>query len=126
MKSTFRIDKWLWAVRIFKTRSQATDACRAGKVKINDKTIKPSREIKINETITINKDHIIRTVKVISLLNNRVGAKFVENYMKDLTPEEEYEKLKTIKSKNFEYRIRGIGRPTKRERRNIDKLKDYS
>lgn len=125
MEEGVRIDKWLWAVRLFKTRSQATDACKSGKIKIESKTVKASREVKIGETISFNKDHINRTVKVKELLKNRVGAKLVEIYMQDLTPQEEYDKQKILRSGSFEYRDRGEGRPTKRERRDIDKLKDF-
>ncbi len=124
MAEGVRIDKWLWAVRLYKTRSQATEACKAGRIKIDDKAVKASREVKIAEIISFNKDGITRTVKVKELLKNRVGAKLVEIYMEDLTPQEEYDKQKMIKNRNFEYRGRGIGRPTKRDRRYIDKLKD--
>lgn len=118
-----RVDKWLWAVRAFKTRSQATDACKSGKVKIDDITVKPSREIKLNEEIVVQINHISRTLKVIGLLNNRVGAKLVVDYLEDLTPPEEYEKEKLKREINYEYRDRGLGRPTKKERRLIDRLK---
>lgn len=118
-----RVDKWLWSVRAFKTRSQATDACKSGKVKIGDVSVKPSREVKLNEEIVIHVQHIYRTLKVIGLLNNRVGAKLVPNYMEDLTPPEEYEKEKMKREINHEYRDRGLGRPTKKERRLIDRLK---
>ncbi|MCF8298587.1 MAG: RNA-binding S4 domain-containing protein [Saprospiraceae bacterium] len=124
MEEGVRIDKWLWAVRLFKTRSQATDACKSGKIKIDGKTVKASREVKIGETISFNKDHITRTVKVKELLKNRVGAKLVEIYLEDLTPDEEYNKQKLVNIRNFEFRGRGIGRPTKRDRRDIEKLKD--
>lgn len=120
-----RVDKYLWSVRLYKTRSQATDACRSGKVTINEQEVKPSREVKEGDIISISKDSIIRTIKIIQLLKNRVGAKLVDQYMEDLTPQEEYDKLVTIKSKKFEYRQRGLGRPTKRERRDIDHLKKY-
>lgn len=118
-----RVDKWLWAVRAFKTRSQATDACKSGKVKIDDITVKPSREIKLNEEIVVQINHISRTLKVIGLLNNRVGAKLVVDYLEDLTPPEEYEKEKLKREINYEYRDHGLGRPTKKERRLIDRLK---
>lgn len=118
-----RVDKWLWSVRAFKTRSQATDACKSGKVKIDDNTVKPSREIKLNEEIIVQVNHISRTLKVIGLLTNRVGAKLVADYMEDLTPPEEYEKEKLKREINYEYRDRGLGRPTKKERRLIDRLK---
>ncbi|MCX6305419.1 MAG: RNA-binding S4 domain-containing protein [Bacteroidetes bacterium] len=125
MERGIRIDKWLWAVRIFKTRSLASDACRSGKVKILDQAVKPSRDIKTGEVISISITPIIKTVKVVAPLGNRVSAKLVAGYMEDLTPESEYQKLKRKDEMNFEFRERGIGRPTKRERREIEFLKLY-
>ena len=87
-----RIDKWLWAVRLFKTRSQATAACAAGKVRIADQPVKPARATRVGEVITAKVAGITRTVKVVELLENRVGAKLVPNYLEDLTPPSEYEK----------------------------------
>jgi len=117
MDKTVRIDKWLWAVRLFKTRSQATDACRAGKVKINDDAVKPSRELKTDQVVSIHLGPITKTVKVIQLLEKRVGAKLVPDYMQDLTPAEEYHKLELIRENPLAKRK---GRPTKRDRREID------
>ncbi len=125
MDQGVRIDKWLWAVRVFKTRSLASDACRSGKVKIMDKVVKPSREVKIDEVITISLPPILRTVKVITLAANRVSARLVPDLMEDLTPESEYQKLKQNHETGFEHRDRGTGRPTKRERREIEFLKLY-
>jgi len=123
MSEGIRIDKWLWSVRAFKTRSQATNACKLGKVKIAETNVKPSREIKLNEEISIQVNHITRTLKVIGLLDKRVGAKLVPEYMEDLTTSEEYDKEKIKREINYEYRDRGLGRPTKKERRLIDRLK---
>ncbi len=120
---THRIDKWLWCVRIFKTRNKATAACKKGKIKIKGQEVKPSREVKIGDVIFIDLKKFTKTVKVIALLNNRVSAKLVPDYMIDMTPEKEYNKLKAIKETNYEYRQRGLGRPTKKERRMIEKLK---
>jgi ribosome-associated heat shock protein Hsp15 len=126
MGDGIRIDKWLWAVRIFKTRSMASSAGRAGKVKIDDQETKPSRDAHIGDVISIRVNpHFTRTVKVIGLLSNRVGAKLVPNYAEDLTPQEEYDKLKKYNELNWERRDRGIGRPTKKERRDLDSLKDF-
>jgi ribosome-associated heat shock protein Hsp15 len=125
MERGIRIDKWLWAVRIFKTRSLASEACRSGKVKILDQAVKPSHEVKLDEVITVSQSPITKTVKVIALIGNRVSAKLVAGAMEDLTPQEEYQKLKLMKETNFEFRERGIGRPTKRERREIEFLKLY-
>jgi ribosome-associated heat shock protein Hsp15 len=125
MDQGVRIDKWLWAVRVFKTRSLASDACRSGKVKILDQVVKPSRDLKEGEVITVSLPPIIKTLKVITLSGNRVAAKLVPGLMEDLTPESEYQKLKRSHEPGFEYRERGLGRPTKRERREIEFLKLY-
>ncbi len=125
MEGGIRIDKWLWAVRVFKTRSLASEACRSGKVKILDQAVKPSREIKIGEVITVSLPPITKTVKVAAAIANRVSAKLVAGFMEDLTPDAEYMKLKRPDEMNFEFRERGVGRPTKRERREIEFLKLY-
>lgn len=121
--SDIRIDKYLWAVRLFKTRSIATDACRAGKVKMNDIPVKPSHEISVGEIYELNIEQMHRTVQVKELLANRVGAKLVENYLTDLTPPEEYERIQMARQYGFEHRDRGAGRPTKRDRREIEEFK---
>lgn len=121
--SDIRIDKYLWAVRLFKTRSTATDACRAGKVKMNDMPVKPSHEISVGEIYELNIEQMHRTVQVKELLANRVGAKLVENYLTDLTPPEEYERIQMARQYGFEHRDRGAGRPTKRDRREIEEFK---
>jgi ribosome-associated heat shock protein Hsp15 len=125
MEEGVRIDKWLWGVRVFKTRNQATLACRAGKVRISDQPVKPSREVKAGEVITISLDSLKRSVKVLAPVENRVGAKLVEQFMEDLTPQEEYQKLRLRKDAGFGYRLRGLGRPTKKQRREIEILKKY-
>lgn len=117
-KGAPRTDKYLWAVRLFKTRSQATEACRAGKVKVDDQTVKPSREIKPDMVITVQNGPVKRSIRVKELLNNRVGAKLVPQYMEDITPEEEIRKLEIIRA-NMMQRPRGSGRPTKKERRDM-------
>jgi len=121
---TIRIDKWLWAVRLFKTRTQASDACRGGKVKIAGQNVKPSREIRIGEEIDIQLGIVRKKVNVKAILKNRVAAKLVHDYLEDLTPAEEYEKLDLLKQLNYEKRDRGTGRPTKKNRRDISKLKN--
>ena len=123
MEISIRIDKWLWAVRLFKTRSLASEACRSGKVKILDQVVKPSRELKTGDIISVSLPPIVRTVKVCAISGNRVSAKLVPGLMEDLTPDEEYEKLKRNNEMEFEIRRRGVGRPTKRERREIEYLK---
>lgn len=121
---SIRIDKWLWAVRLFKTRTQASDACKGGKIKIAGQNAKPSREIKKGDEIEVQLAAIRRKVRVKELLKNRVAAKLVNDYLEDLTSPEEYEKLEMMKQLNYERRERGKGRPTKKERRTITKLKD--
>jgi ribosome-associated heat shock protein Hsp15 len=118
-----RIDKWLWAVRIYKTRSLATVACKAGKVEIGEQVVKPSREVRPGEIISVNLSPLHKKVKILQLLENRISAKKVEEFMEDLTPADEYEKQKRIRELNFENRDRGTGRPTKRQRREIEYLK---
>ncbi|MBR3828347.1 MAG: RNA-binding S4 domain-containing protein [Bacteroidales bacterium] len=118
-----RIDKYLWAVRLYKTRSIATDACRSGRVKLNGLPVKPSHEISVGEIYELNIEQTHRTVQVKELLANRVGAKLVENYLTDLTPPEEYERIQMARQYGFEHRDRGAGRPTKRDRREIEEFK---
>lgn len=119
-----RIDKWLWMVRVFKTRTMATDACNAGKVKMNGDNLKPSKIVKTTEIFTIKIDQLDKTIQVIDTPKSRVGAPLVPNYYTDLTPPEEYERVKALRTR-FEIRDHGEGRPTKRDRRQIDYLKDY-
>ncbi|MBQ0016900.1 MAG: RNA-binding S4 domain-containing protein [Bacteroidales bacterium] len=118
-----RIDKYLWAVRLYKTRSLATDAIRAGKVKLGDQPVKPSHEVREGEVYHLVIDQLHRTVQVKALLGSRVGAKLVENYMTDLTPADEYERIALARQYSFEQRDRGAGRPTKRDRRDIEEFK---
>ena len=125
MEEGVRIDKWLWSVRIFKTRSQATTACRSGKVKISESGVKPSREVRIGDIITVSIPPILKTLKVTALIENRVSAKLAVEFVEDLTPKEEYEKARGMHNPSFEFRPRGLGRPTKRERRTIENLKKY-
>ena len=115
-----RIDKYLWAVRLFKTRSIAIDAINGGKVKLNGENIKPAREVKVGDVFTVQQHNIQRTIKVLDVLANRVGAKDVAIFMDDLTPEEEYKKIEGLKNARFVFRPRGAGRPTKKERRDIE------
>lgn len=120
-----RIDKWLWAVRLYKTRSLATEACKSGKVKADGAPVKPSREVHPGDEFTISFGIYSKTIRVKALLHHRVGAPLVVNFLEDLTPEEEYEKLKVQKEMKTEFRPRGIGRPTKLQRRMIDRLKNF-
>ncbi|MAZ93083.1 MAG: RNA-binding protein [Lentimicrobiaceae bacterium] len=122
---SIRIDKWLWVIRIFKTRSQASEACSGGKVKIDGHNAKPSREIRVNDIIDVQQSGIRKTVKVLKIHKNRVAAKLVPDIMQDMTPPGEYERLEMIRQLNIEKRERGVGRPTKKDRRNISKLKGF-
>lgn len=124
MNASVRIDKWLWSVRVYKTRNQAADACRAGKIKMDGIAVKPSRDVKPGDVIEISMAPIKKTLEVIEPIKNRVGAKLVPQFANDLTPQAEYDKLKLINEMNFEHRDRGTGRPTKKQRRLIDYLKD--
>ncbi|MGZ4962330.1 MAG: RNA-binding S4 domain-containing protein [Limisphaerales bacterium] len=119
-----RIDKWLWAVRVFKTRSLATDACRNGRVTIGGKLVKPSREVRIGETIVVQKDELTRTFKVLGVLERRVGAQVAKEFVEDLTPASEFEKKREPNFLPPMYRPKGAGRPTKRDRRALDSYSD--
>ncbi|MBT3251202.1 MAG: RNA-binding S4 domain-containing protein [Candidatus Marinimicrobia bacterium] len=126
MKKTIekvRIDKWLHAIRAYKTRSLSSDACNSGKVKINDNRIKPSKYLVGGEIITIQKQAIKLVYKVSGLIDKRISAKLVENYREDMTPEDEYLIQKAAIQYPVARRKRGEGRPTKKNRRNIDKIK---
>ena len=120
---TVRIDKWLWAVRLYKTRSQASEACRGGKVKIDGQNVKPSREVTSGDIVEVQQGIIRKRVKVLTPAKNRVSAKLVEELAEDLTPAEEYEKMDMLRQLNYEKRDRGTGRPTKKDRRDINRLK---
>lgn len=120
---TVRIDKWLWMVRLFKTRSMATDACNAGKVKMDGNNLKPSKNIKENEIYVVRIGQLEKTVQVLGSPKSRVGAPLVPQFYTDLTPPEEYERVKML-SMRFEHRDRGEGRPTKRDRRQIEFVKN--
>ena len=112
-------------MRIFKSRTLASDACKASKIRIGNQIVKPSREVKVGEIVTIQQNPIIKTVKAKQILKNRVSATLAAEAMEDLTPAEEYEKLKFNRELNHEWRDHGVGRPTKRDRRDIDRLKDF-
>lgn len=117
-----RVDKWLWAVRLYKTRTLATEACRAGHVTTDGQPVKPAREVKIGEIYNLRIAPITKTVKVIAPLDRRVGAKIVDRYMEDLTPASEYLKQMEARENPLLKREKGAGRPTKRERREIEGL----
>jgi len=114
-----RVDKYLWCVRYYKTRNNATEACRKGHIKMNGDTIKPSKTVFNNEKITIRKNQINYEIEVLDIPASRVGAKLVDLYRKDSTPAEEFEKLDVLKYSKDYYRNKGEGRPTKKDRRDI-------
>ncbi|HEY3251626.1 MAG TPA: S4 domain-containing protein [Ignavibacteria bacterium] len=123
MEGKLRIDKYLWCVRIFKSRTLATEACDGGKVKIEGKSVKPSRVIKPGEDITVQQGYIKRTLRVKSLLDKRVSAKIAVEYVEDITPPEEKEKVEIARFASYKSKYKGIGRPTKKDRRLLNKLK---
>ncbi|MBN1926894.1 MAG: RNA-binding S4 domain-containing protein [Prolixibacteraceae bacterium] len=125
MTSGVRIDKWLWAVRIYKTRSIATDACRKGHVVVSDVEVKPSREVRIGDIIEVKKNPVVYHFRVVGLTENRVGAKLVPGYLEDVTPAENLKILEMKKYMQWSDRDKGTGRPTKKERRDIDDFLDY-
>lgn len=119
-----RVDKWLWSVRLFKTRTSATKACDSGKVKLEGEALKASKQIEVGQTLTVRVKHQIRTYKVMKLIEKRVGAKIAEECYEDLSPPEEKEPVFRSAFVHIGERERGAGRPTKKERRQIDKFKD--
>ncbi|MBR3830195.1 MAG: RNA-binding S4 domain-containing protein [Muribaculaceae bacterium] len=125
-KSEERIDKWLWAMRVFKTRTIATDACKKGRVTIGDTAsgiiAKPSRLIKIGDIINVRKPPITYSFRVKALTENRLGAKLVPDYLENITPQSEYDLLEVVKISGFIDRRKGLGRPTKREGRELAKF----
>jgi len=119
-----RFDKWLWAVRIYKTRSMAAAACRKGKVIIDNLPVKPSAHVLLDEIINVKKPPVIFTYRIKKIPLKRLSAKLAKECFEDLTPQEESDKLKVKELPGFGYRKRGDGRPTKKERRIIDKYND--
>lgn len=119
-----RIDKWLWAVRIFKTRTIAAEACKKGRVVVDNVTVKPSRMIRIGDVVQVKKPPITFSFEVIDLSEKRMGAKLVPQFMKNVTSPEEYEILELNKLSGFVDRQRGSGRPTKKERRDLEQYTD--
>lgn len=119
-----RIDKWLWAVRIYKTRSMAAEACRKGQVMIDGINLKPSRDISVGDEIQVKRPPIIRTYLVKAFTGKRMSAKLAVDFVEEITPQEQFDLLNAVKTHGFEQRDRGVGRPTKRDRRDIEKLKN--
>lgn len=122
MADEVRIDKFLWAIRAFKTRSEAADACKGNKVKVNTIDAKPARMVKVGDVIEVRKAAVHYTWRIKALIENRVGAQLVSQYADNLTPQEELDKLKAPVETFFIKRGRGTGRPTKKDRRTIDAM----
>lgn len=121
-----RIDKWLWAMRVFKTRTIATDACKKGRVSIGESLVKPSRAIHVGDIINVKKPPITYTFKVLQLSGNRLGARLVPEYLENLTPPSQYEILEMSRISGFVDRRKGLGRPTKRDSRELSRFKEDS
>ncbi len=125
-KSEVRIDKWIWAMRLFKTRTVAAEACKKGRVMINDVVAKPSRMVKVGDTVSVRRPPVTYSFKVLALTENRLGAKLVPDYMRDITPESELHLLDVVKISGFIDRRKGLGRPTKRDGRDLARFNEES
>lgn len=122
-----RVDKFIWAVRLFKTRSLASNQCKTNKILVNGEAVKPSRSVKIGEIVSVKKHGAVFSYKVLDILEKRVGAKLVADYIVDVTSAEELEKYKLFMAAQQSYRNNGMGKPTTKERRHLEKfLKDQS
>ncbi len=119
-----RIDKWMWATRIFKTRTIAADACKKGRIMIGGVNVKPSRMIKVGEVIQVRKPPITFSFEVLALSERRMGAKLVPDYLKNVTTPDQYEILEMNKISGFVNRAKGMGRPTKKDRRELEQFTD--
>lgn len=121
-----RIDKWLWAMRVFKTRTIATEACKKGRVMMGGVPVKPSRAIKEGDVIEVRKPPITYTFRVKATTQNRLGAKLVPDYLENITPQSQYDLLEMTKISGFVDRRKGLGRPTKRDSREMSRFKEDS
>lgn len=121
-----RIDKWLWAMRIFKTRTVATEACKKGRVTLNNdpNPVKPARMIKVGDTVRVRKPPVTYSFLVKALTENRLGARLVPEYLENVTPQDQYDLLDVVKISGFVDRRKGLGRPTKREGRDLARFTD--
>ena len=117
-----RVDKWLWAVRVFKTRSIATDAVKKGRVEVNDVIVKPSRMLKVGDIVKVRKSPVTYSFRVIQLVQKRLGAKLVPEYMENITPQSELDILDMVRIAGFVDRRKGLGRPTKKEGRELEQF----
>lgn len=124
-KTEVRIDKWIWAVRIFKTRTIAAEACKKGRVMLGDTPVKPSRTVKVGDIVKVRKPPVTYSFEVLALTENRLGAKLVPEYMKNITPQSELDLLEIVKISGFIDRRKGLGRPTKREGRQLEEFTSH-
>ncbi len=120
-----RLDKYVWSVRLTKTRSIASDEIAKGKIKLNQSNVKPSREVKVGDVVSINKNSATFSYEVLGIIDKRVGAKLVENYLRDITPIEEIEKFKMYRLAQSVYREKGTGKPSKKDRRDLNDFLDF-
>jgi len=119
-----RVDKYLWCIRYFKTRSIATNACKKGQVRVNEKVVKPSREVYPTDVISVRKNQINHQLIVLDIPESRLGAKLVDIYRKDITKKEEFEQQELLKYSKDYYRKKGVGRPTKKDRRDLEDFQE--
>lgn len=126
MATEVRIDKWMWAMRIFKTRTISTEACKKGRITVNDDSnpVKPSRMVKIGDVVHVRKPPVTYSFRVKSVTENRLGAKLVSEYLENITPQDQYDLLDVVKISGFVDRRKGLGRPTKREGRELARFTD--
>lgn len=124
MDKDVRVDKWLWATRIFKTRTIATEACKKGRVSIGGMNVKPSRPLKVGEIVDVRKPPVTYSFRVKALAENRMGAKLVPEYLENVTPASQMELLEMVKISGFINRQKGLGRPTKKEGRELSRFTD--
>ncbi len=120
MPESVRVDKWLWAVRIFKTRSLSTEACKKGHVSMGGSTLKPSKMVQVGDTIQVRKSPITKSLKILALAEKRMSAKLILDFVEDVTPASEMELLEMQRNMRWSARDRGTGRPTKKDRRELD------
>ncbi len=118
-----RIDKYLWAIRLYKTRSISAEACKNGRVKIDDVAVKASREVKVGDVIELRVNIMNKVIEVVEVIKNRMSASLAVQKYKDITPQEELERVEMINEMRTEHRDRGAGRPTKKDRRELSKIK---
>jgi ribosome-associated heat shock protein Hsp15 len=119
-----RIDKWLWAVRLFKTRTLAAEACKKNRITVNNASVKPSRMIRVGDVVSVRKPPVTYSFRVLALSENRMNAKLVPQFLENITPQEQYEILEMNKISGFVDRAKGLGRPTKKDRRTLDDFKE--